>query len=238
MLNLLHEILIFLEDSEKPVPFRVLKKFGTRKVGGVLGRMEARGLIEKHSQNGQIFYSISPEGREFLNQHLELIHSQPKWEGSWYLFAFSIPEKQRHIRDKLRRHLKKLGLGLLFNNLWLTPFDKTKELTELVKKMKIEERAAWFEVSPTKLIAKKLIQEAWNLKKLETDYRRFIQQVKKALPKLTTAPDKRFRIKKLIFSYALILAEDPNLPPEYLPANWPRAQAHQLYRKIRELLFK
>lgn len=238
MLTLLQEILIYLENAEEPVPFSALKKFGERQARAILGRMAAKGLVEKSDRDGDIAFAISPEGRNLLNRYLGLIHeNREAHKGGWYLFAFSIPERQRHLRDRLRRHLREFNFGLVFNNLWLTCRDQITELENLTTKLNIADKVAYFEVSPTDLTAKKIIQDAWDLEMVEKQYREFIQRAQKALPKLDQDPEKKFKIKRLIFTYALVLSADPGLPKKYLPANWPQKQAHEIYIKIRELLF-
>lgn len=237
MLSLLQEILIYLENADRAVSANELKKFGEKRVRSVLGRTEKRGLIERQKENGEVKFAISPDGRVYINGFLELIHQEQKWDGKWYLFSFSIPEKQRHIRDKLRRHLKEFGFGLLFQNIWINPKEKIKEIDTLVKKLNIQDKTALFEAAPTDQTIKKLISTAWKIEKIEKNYRDFTQRAKKELPKLAKAGDKKFRVKRLIFDYALALSQDPGLPKEYLPASWPRSEAQEHYKKIRELLY-
>lgn len=43
------------------------------------------------------------------------------WDGKWRLVLFDIPEKDKRLRDKLRRHLTFGHFGYLQNSVWVSP---------------------------------------------------------------------------------------------------------------------
>ena len=45
-----------------------------------------------------------------------------------------------------------------------------------------------------------------------------------------------FEVKKIIFKYALILGNQPKVPIELFPKDWPEFRANLVYKKIRRLI--
>jgi phenylacetic acid degradation operon negative regulatory protein len=50
----------------------------------------------------------------------EICWSRP-WDGKWRMVLFDIPEKDKRLRDKLRRHLHAQHFGYLQNSVWVSP---------------------------------------------------------------------------------------------------------------------
>jgi phenylacetic acid degradation operon negative regulatory protein len=50
----------------------------------------------------------------------EVCWSRP-WDGKWRMVLFDIPEKDRRLREKLRRHLLASHFGYLQNSVWVSP---------------------------------------------------------------------------------------------------------------------
>ncbi len=112
------------------------KKYPKRKISAAFYILKKEGLLEIQNKNGQIFISLTPEGRMkagmFQINHLKI--ARPKtWDRKWRLLTFDISEKKKIIREALRGKLKGLGFQSFQKSIWLYPFDCTAEI-DLLKR--------------------------------------------------------------------------------------------------------
>lgn len=230
----MQEIFILLED-EKEVPLFRLNRWG-KKTRGVLAKLKKLGWAEKIKKQDEIYYKITLKGEKEFDRVLKPLRATGSWDGRWRLVAFDIPENKRDVRDRLRRALAKLGLGILQASVWISPNDIKKEIDEIGKRLKISDSLRFFEVTRNTSLDKTIIEKSWNLPELEDAYR----QINLEAARLQRISDKisnqRFSIKKIIFQYALILQKDPILPWEFRNKDDLRKKAHQNYLELRKLI--
>ena len=55
-----------------------------------------------------------------------------RWDGLWRMLIFDIPEKQKVLRDKVRRTLISIGFVRLQDSVWIYPYD-CEDLVALLK---------------------------------------------------------------------------------------------------------
>jgi phenylacetic acid degradation operon negative regulatory protein len=230
-LSPLYEALIFIEDQKKSslsdlsfLPNAVLR--------GILGKMEAMKLIEKMEVS---FFKISPNGQALLNKYLDNLHkSTLHWDGYWRLVCFSVPETNRPARDKFRRELESMGLRMILTGLWMTPLDLEEEIKNKAIQMGIFSNVLIFKTN--EIISGLSVNEfakLWNFEKSKEEIYKYIEDAEKYL----VQPDKKnFETKKMIFRYALILENQPKLPIELFPKDWPQFRASLIYKKVRRSL--
>lgn len=233
-LSPLQEIFILLED-EKKVPLYRLNRWG-RQTRGVLGKLKKSEWVEKITENEEIFYQITPKGEKSVDKYLKPLKQTGKWDGKWRLVMFDIPEVNRDIRDRLRRSLSNLGLGILQASVWISPNDIKDEINEITKKLDLGNSIKYFEVTRNNNLDKTIIEKSWNLPELESNYIQFIRKADKILTNIGKDPNARFTAKKLIFEYALILQKDPILPSEFRKNDNLRQKADELYLKLRDII--
>ena len=204
---------------------------------GIVGKLDAQGLIKKnHSRERECYYTLTQEGQRFIDQTLGSLHRTDKpWHGQWLAITMRIPERNRSDRDKLRRLLKRNGFGCLYGSLWIRPAGSNIEIAEIKKLARrgqitvIEGRA---DDDP------QIAQSAWDLEELRKKYETYITQTTKKLSTLPDTPQKlKMEIKKIIFELATITVQEPALPSDLLPADWPKGRAFTLYQKVRRKLF-
>ena len=83
--------------------------------------MERRGYV-KRSNNS---YALTPRGKRMLAERelWEASIPTPKhWNGKWHIVLFDIPVDKHKRRDIFRLHMKKLGLVLYQNSVWVHPY--------------------------------------------------------------------------------------------------------------------
>ena len=233
-LSTMQEIFILLED-EREVPYYRLKRWG-RPARGALAKLKSLGLVDKTITNSETFYTITKAGEEYADDVLGLLKTKKGWDKKWRLIMFEIPETQRALRDKLRRKLTSLGLGILQSSVWITPNDIKNEIEEIRNSFDLGSQLKYFEVSATPTLNQQIIEKSWNIPAINLELERFVKDATWAMKAMGKGNGDRFNAKKLVFEYALILKSGPVLPPEFIEKNEVRKKAQDAYFKLREYI--
>ncbi len=230
-LSPLQEIFILLED-EKKVPLYRLNRWG-KQTRGVLAKLKNYGWTDKKLIDGEPHYIITTEGEKEFDRVLKNLKETGNWDGRWRLVIFNVPETKRDLRDRIRRALGLLGMGILQPSVWISPKDIKNEVANIRTRLKLENTLKFFEVSRNAALDKTIIEKSWKLADIEDDYKKFNFNAERILKVLDKDPNPRFTAKKFIFQYALILQKDPILPWEFREKDTLRKLAHELYLKLR-----
>jgi phenylacetic acid degradation operon negative regulatory protein len=228
----------------------LLSNFGLSEqaIRSAVSRMCRSGLLRAKRSNRKSYYSLTNEGHSLLTEGAQRIFQRKEsgWDGNWNIVSYSIPERKRKARDKLRLELGLLGYGALGEATWISPYDLTREVKILLKRLNIEEYVNIFSAQHQGSIdPKKIVSHCWNLDKIHQMYVDFLTEYR---PKLeehrkrvqageTIEPSQCFVARfNLIHEYRKLPFFDPDLPLELLPDNWLRPQAAALFNEYHGLL--
>lgn len=226
MINPLNAVLIKMEHFGSVNREEILS-WGKNESRGIIGKMEAMGLVKKNDGR----YELSKRGFNYINSTLDNLHlSINHWDGVWRFLSFSIPEKERPTRDRFRRFLEGIGFKPLFSSLWISPLDKKKELTEYIKKSNLDKNVIFVE-SSTVVYEESDMLKIWDLEKTKRDYLSFIEN-----SEILLKDRDKYKLKLAIFEFASIINNDPKLPIEFLPKDWPFYRAKQMYKRLRSAI--
>lgn len=230
----MQEILILLED-EKQVPFYRLNRWG-RPARGALAKLKNLDFAKKIKIESENYYQITPKGEKFFDEVLMELKNDKKWDNKWRLVMFNIPEKDRAVRDKLRRALDNLGMGILQASVWISSKDIKDKVFKISERLKLGNSLKYFEVVSTPSLNQQIVEKAWNLPEINLALEKFVKTAQHTLKGMGKGNGDRFNAKKLIFEYALILKKSPKLPEEFVQKNELRAQARDIYLKLRQFV--
>ena len=217
-------------------------------VRSAISRMCRAGLLKVRRTRSGSYYSLSESGYELLNEGTERIFQRKtdQWDGTWSIVTYSIPERMREARDRLRQELGWLGYGALSEATWISPYDQTSDVQRLAKRIGVNNNIYAFlvkhhgETRPADIVSR-----CWDLDRIHKKYASFIDEYR---PKLnehlerlksgeTIEPSECFVERfNLIHEYRRLPFFDPDLPNELLPAGWLRPQAADLFRDYHDLL--
>ncbi|XVQ08190.1 PaaX family transcriptional regulator [Spirillospora sp. CA-255316] len=217
----------------------VLDRVGVKEhaARSTLARMTRRDLLTRHRHGKRVFYGLTEHAREVLRQGEERIWRQPAvnrdWDGRWTLLGFSLPERQRGDRHLLRSRLSWAGFGLLQNGLWLTP--AAVDVDRLLEGLDVVDHVKAFRatmLAPTDV--DQMIADAWDLDALAARYRAFLGRWDRPEP-VPAARDDLARQLLLLTEWLMLVREDPRLPVEHLPADWPAVRAEHVTLRLRRV---
>lgn len=111
------------------------KKYPKRKVSDTFYQLRKRGFLDWKEENGQIYISLTPEGRKKAGMfQIDVLKiARPKrWDGKWRILLFDITEKKKPYREALRGKLIELKFLQLQKSVWVHAFECGAEI-ELLK---------------------------------------------------------------------------------------------------------
>jgi phenylacetic acid degradation operon negative regulatory protein len=212
----------------------------------VLSRMVAKGWLMAERVGRRSFYALTARGRRLLDEGEARIYDPPRdepWDGLWYLVAYSVPEEQRQLRDRLRVRLQWLGFGQLGNGLWLSPHRVRGEVNALAGELGVGEHVEIFRAQYQGYSSNDhLVARCWDLPSVAARYGDFLARwgpEAERLAKSTEAlrPEVAYvRRFWLIHEYRAFPLIDPYLPHRLLPEDWPGAAAAALFDAYHESL--
>ena len=97
-----------------------------------------------------------------LKALLPLSRKKKEWDGRWRLVAFDIEEKRRGVRGRFREALRMLGFLPLQKSLWITPYDVSEKVEEVIDWLRIDANVDYF-ISQAITNEDKLLKEKFNL---------------------------------------------------------------------------
>lgn len=195
-----------------------------------LYRFLKTGEIEKIvDKKGRVCYRLTAPGQERFERLFPLskLSSKP-WDKKWRIVIFDIEEKNKSIRNSLRRKLMSLGFAKLQESVYITPLDVLADFREFLRNENLYgevmafEAGEVFETDP-KIIAKYV----WGLSDLNNKYQKLLEEAN-WMERNGTAEEKQ----KVRDSFFRILSEDPMLPKELLPDGWLGEEARKLVMKL------
>ena len=142
-----------------------------------LSRLAGRGVLEQSNAGRASRYRFTEAAKRRLSvgfrQVSEFGAENRRWDRTWTVVAFTIPESARELRELLRSRLKWLGFAPLYGALWVSAWDTADELESSCRAFGVDNYVI-FRTAESDLRGKPLIQ-AWELDELQKQYTPFIE---------------------------------------------------------------
>lgn len=207
---------------------------GEDAVRSTLTRMVGRGLLERHRRGRRMYFSLTARASAVLADGQERIWRtgavNREWDGTWTLVGFSLPESWRRERHDLRSRLVWAGFGPVQSGLWVAP--RRVDVTELAEELGLADRIRAFHgqaAPPTE--AGPLLHAAFDIDAIAGGYRSFLDRWGGPVPPGDAADDMARQLL-LHTDWLELVRDDPHLPAEHLPEDWPAERAEELFRTL------
>jgi phenylacetic acid degradation operon negative regulatory protein len=192
--------------------------------------LKSEHLIEFKTYYSRNYPAFTQKGRMEIKTRLPF-KKFGDWDRKWRLVIFDIPEEERGYRYHLRDKLLDLGFGKVQDSTYISPYPLLKPIERLISDLGIHKYVRLMEISKID-DEKNLALKAWNLRHLSFDYEDYIKKVQR---QIFVAKNDFFwplLAKQLEKEYVDLFSRDPHLPEEFLPKNWPGAEAYKLFKEI------
>ena len=139
------------------------------------------------------------------------------WDGHWRLLAITVPERERTIRDTVRRSLLELGAVAVSTGLYVSPHDLVPELPDAPRPSLTT--ATTSDLCVQGVVSPREIAEAlWPSEPILAAYSRVEEHLLQ--DEVHPAGPATVRLLELADALDRALRHDPLLPPELRPAPW------------------
>lgn len=215
----------------------------------VLSRMARKGWLTAERRGSRSYYGLTGRGRKLLEEGRQRIYHPPRderWDDSWHLITYSVPEDRRRLRDRLRVRLLWLGCAPLTNGLWISPHDVRARVEEVATALGISGHVEVFRARHLGFSdVHRLVAECWDLSALSARYAAFIARYGPRYERDRRQLDANGRLSaagcfvrrfRLVHEYRRFPLVDPYLPRPLLPEDWHGDRAAELFEAYHDLL--
>jgi phenylacetic acid degradation operon negative regulatory protein len=205
-------------------------------VRSTLTRMAKRDLLVRWRQGRKVYFGLTPRAADVLADGRRRIWEtgavNRDWDGTWTLVGFSLPDTRRDERHDLRSQLVWAGFGPLQSGLWIAP--GRKDVVTIVDDLGLAGHVNVLiaqAAKPTE--AADLVAKAFDTATIDARYRAFLDrwEARRPMPEL---PDDLARQLVLHTDWLQLVRQDPHLPAEHLPRDWPAIRAERLFHRLAE----
>ncbi len=195
-------------------------------------RLIERGRVLRHRQGRRTYLQLSPPMAARLQRGRRRIYeidpTVPDWSGEWTLLTFSIPERRRADRHRLRSRLSWDGFGPLRNGLWVAAGHR--KIDGMAEDLGLhDDLTAFVAQLPDHAADRRLVAEVWDLEDLAGTYRAFLDRWRDDAEE-GDAPLARHL--HLLADWRGLLRAVPMLPTAVLSAEWPAAEAWARFHEL------
>jgi phenylacetic acid degradation operon negative regulatory protein len=250
-----HRLLITLlgdywERDRGPIPsaglVHVLEEFGIAPANAraALSRLTQRGVLSRAKDGRRTSYSPTESMLRVLERGARRIFAREdgtEWDGTWTLIAFSLPLEAGDLRRLLRARLRWLTFWPVYDATWVTPHDRLDAACEQLAELNITD-AIVLRTDDIRLLprGRARLEEAWQIDKLAHAYADYLDRFE-ALAERAAAgavPPREALVQRgeLVDEWRRLVRDDPDLPRDFLPDEFPRARARRLFLTTYEAL--
>jgi phenylacetic acid degradation operon negative regulatory protein len=208
-------------------------------VRSTLARMAKRNLLARHRQGRKTYFGLTERAEQVLEDGRHRVWEtgavNREWDGTWTLVGFSLPDSLRTARHDLRSQLVWAGFGQLQSGLWAAP--GTKDVSGVLASLESSELRVADHVTVLQARALEptesadLVRKAFDTAQIAARYRAFLDRWDTRDP-APEAADDLARQLLLHTDWLQLIRQDPHLPAEHLPQDWPAIRAEQVFRTL------
>lgn len=188
------------------------------------------GLIELKTYYHKPYPVLSTKGKLEIKTPLPF-RRYSEFDGIWKMVIFDIPDNLHSERVRFKNELKKLGFGKISRGVYLSPHSLFTHVKKLAIRLKIDQYVVFAKISQLE-DEKKKVAKAWNLEEINDQYKEYIKKVQQELEKHKKEPTWPFIAKTLEKEFSQIYLQDPQLPEQFLPAEWQGKTAYGIFKAL------
>lgn len=194
-----------------------------------ISRMVREGWLQPCRQSTGPGYGLTPRGSQRLDDAAARVYRSrdQAWNGTWHLLVVE-PMAGRSTRQRLRAALGYLGyapLGGLGSGggTWIAP----RPSSEVSALLEAEGARAEQFVANGNGDPAGLMRRAWDVDGIAAAYQRWLAEARSLVAGVAfTSDEEAYAVRsRLVHEWRKFLFQDPGLPRELLPADWPGATA-------------
>lgn len=220
-------------------------------VRSTVSRLKSKGILLSQKEDGVARYALSGNILDSFAADDQRIFApvRSKPGDAWALVVFSVPEVERHRRYELRAELTGLGFGWVAAGVAIAPRMVMDQAMERLAMRGLDRYAEYFSGDYLKRgDVRARVSRWWDLELLDRQYSEFIERYEPVANQWQEATEHAEPLSPLakleaFRTYVPMLTlwrkfpyRDPNLPLEFLPADWKAPQAKRIFLGLDKIL--
>lgn len=209
-----------------------------------LFRMVNEGLVTRHRSGARAYYALSPDTVERLGKLYDRVYpSRPlRWDGSWSVVSYTIPETMRRARDRFRRELTLMGYGPVSSSTWVSVHDAGDEVARVTARLKLQRHVSIFtSVYRGPETVRQFAAKCWDFATIGKTYQEFVDRYQPEMERFRAEGppgDRDCFVQRtlLVHQWRKYLYVAPRLPPELQPPDWVGERAGTLFMELYRFL--
>lgn len=230
--------------------------FTVHQVRLCVARLTQEGLFTREGRGRNAVLRTTPKGVRRLEPEADFMRlawgqdaGLAPWDGTWHLVGFSIDEERRAARNALREHLVEVLAGApVYGGLYVSALPWDDLVVEAAEEFGVADRLLLTHASYLSLDgvdeAREVARRLWSLDELAEAWKRFLREYRPVVRLLARQVERRTAqpieglaaLVRLTSTFNDTILQDPILPPELLPPDWPGTDARALLLDSTRLL--
>lgn len=214
-------------------------------VRSALSRFKRRGILLAERRGNTAGYALSENAwRTFdVGDARVLQRREPPAANGWVLAAFSIPERSRDVRYRLRSRLARVGFAQVAGGLWIAPRALEADVQYIVDVLGVHEHVNIFGAEHIGVgSAADAVRQWWDLDDIGAQYTAFTRTYRRIGASYdhdtSVDPVSAFAdYTRVLTSWRPLPYIDPGLPRQFLPLTWAGDEATDLFYSLHDQLF-
>jgi phenylacetic acid degradation operon negative regulatory protein len=197
-----------------------------------LTRMVNRGLLRRQRDGRRMYFGLTHRSVALLHDGQHRVWKvgavNDRWDGTWTLLCFSLPDAWHRERHGLRSQLAWAGFGPLQGGLWIAPGHV--DVGDIVGGLGAEAQVRVFRSRADELTdVDRMVRDAYDLDGLAARYEEFLSRWGDGgrIP-----ADPIAARLSLVAQWLQAIRRDPRLPVRHLPPDWPAVRAQKVFRDL------
>lgn len=205
---------------------RLTAPFGTKEssVRTNLHRMSKKGLIFSEKEGRTACYYLGEKwlriteniGRSFKTVNWDT------WDKSWWGLVFSVPDREKGLRYKIRKKLTAYRFAPLQSGFWIRPFHEEENIAANLESLEENGYTRLLRFVPEKRFSVEIIENVWQLHSLNREMQGRLEELEKWYGKIDSLSPREALRQRMERGDRVIktLVKDPLLPQSFLPDGW------------------
>lgn len=219
------------EQIAGPVLMRLLADLGLSDSAArsLLLRMRREGWVSSERVGREARYRLAPMIDATQARVERQLHGdRPTWSGSFNGVLYTVPERHRPFRDRLRRSAELLGYVTLRPGLFIATTDRCQELISLLPPQPAGSQMLRVRLTLSAEDSRRTAAELWGLDALAARYRNVLAAAHGRITRAERHPPRNTAAFQAFAAATFPVYEiggaDPDLPAGLLPPDWPAQQ--------------
>jgi phenylacetic acid degradation operon negative regulatory protein len=201
----------------------------------VIARAGAGDWLTRRKASGQEAWELTNGLHRVLEEGAQRIYSHGRllvgWDSRWLVVFLPDPPKDEEEAERLRVRLSWAGLGQMGPGSWVGPRPAIRVTAKQVLDDFDQGTSASMFVGRFDGDADDMVRRVWDLDRLAAQYDHFIDEVSSWHPR--TYGDVFVCQTRLVHEWRHFPFLDPDLPKQFLPADWSGSRAADTFHRLR-----